>query len=118
MAADGRAVRSGLGEYDQTLRGIKFRECADGDHGDFVLLLLSILAGDGREIGRLAPEPEIEGLGAGRCAELSVGDQLGEEVVGERGDLKLILVHEFERGAQDVGLTLEERGESGTQAGA
>ena len=118
LTAGGGALAGCRGEFDETLGRIQLGERADGDHGDFVLLVLGILAGDVGEIGRLALEPELEGLGASRTAEFGVGDQTGEQVVGERGDLELILFDEFERGTEDVGLALQQGRQSRAQAGA
>ena len=77
------AGRSGLRELDETLRGIQMGKRADGDHGDFVLLILGILAGDLGEVGGLTLEPKVEGFGAGGSAELGIGDQAGEEIIGQ-----------------------------------
>ena len=60
------------------------------------------------KVGRLALEPELEGLGAGRAAELVVADQPQEELVGELGDLELVLLHELKGRAEDIGLALEQ----------
>ena len=106
LTASGRAGRSGLGELDESLRRIEVGERADGDHGDLVLLVLGILARNLGEVGRLALEPELKRLGASRAAELRIGDEAGEELIGERGNLELVLLDEFERRTEDVGFAL------------
>jgi hypothetical protein len=61
-------------------------------------------------------EPELEGLGTRGTAELGVGDEAGKEVIGERGDLELVLFDEFKGGAEDFGIALQQRGQGRAQA--